>query len=127
MKRNQYINMEYNIPTSFEEVNADNFIQQIDIIKFNNIDYMLLKEKFPHLIFKDQEDRFYIEDIMKNINIALFKTEDEWFFIRRDDMASLMSGCKYFKCDQLHGLIDCISYLSFEKYVLLIPTTNEFI
>lgn len=88
-------------------------------VEFSKLDRIVLPELFKNFIsgfnsigvFQIEAFRAYVEsryktDIIKYIYFTIWKTDDDWYWVRYDNQDPLEKGkgVKFFKCDQLDGV-----------------------
>lgn len=74
---------------------------------FGNFKYSFKKLQHPRSMEFNEAFRVYVEhEGLKYIYFTIWKTDDDWYWVRYDDQDPLDMGMgvKFFKCDQLDGI-----------------------
>ncbi len=83
-----------------------------------NLDKIL--EKFPFLNIVRKFYGVILQDIGGRFEISIYELDDEWFYLgvrTGKDSNSYRIPAFTYKCDQLQGVFDCISYISDVAYL----------
>lgn len=122
----------------FEEINPE------DLINSNNLQFEEIDE-YPNLLVKlksrlpnifghsdfyidtyDEKSIFIYERIHSLICYSIYLIEDDWFYLEVKDYNAIEAVVKYYKCDDIGGLMKAIKYL-FSKRNTNLWTTFRYV
>lgn len=123
----------------FEEINTEDLINYSDNLQFEEIDEYpnlldKLKRRLPNIFghsdfYIDSYNEkciFIYERIHSLICYSIYLKEDDWFYLEVKDYNAIDIVVKYYKCDDIGGLMKAIKY-SFGKRNTNLWTTLRYV
>jgi hypothetical protein len=111
---NQHNNSYSEIDSNEWDENISPFSEIDNTIEFTDKDFKIVCNIFKYTLLSPDNKIIYfdIQNRAYNRNIFIVKHNDEWYYVRLTSSIN-----EFYKCDQMSGLIDCLTMLK-NKYNL---------